>query len=271
MQVIYEPKGKAREYSPLALNIYSGCDHDCKYCYVPNIKGRFNSQYRHNDVLTRKDLLKNLEKQLKKDNITKQVLLSFTADPYCKKNDELQAARGVLELLCKYDIPIAILSKGGGRILQDLDIFKKFKNIKVGASLTFIYKNDSLKMEPGAALSEDRINTLRILSENKIKTWVSLEPVIDPEQTLRIIEMTHKFVDHYKIGKLNHNKKHEDKIDWALFLKNAVILFRKYNKKFYVKEDLLKFSTPEVQLNKNETDKDYLCLTKAVEKQGALI
>jgi hypothetical protein len=28
MSLIYEPKGKAREYSPLALNTYSGgCDH----------------------------------------------------------------------------------------------------------------------------------------------------------------------------------------------------------------------------------------------------
>ena len=33
MSLIYEPKGKAREYSPLALNVYSGgCDHACRYC-----------------------------------------------------------------------------------------------------------------------------------------------------------------------------------------------------------------------------------------------
>lgn len=38
IQTIYEPSGKAREYSPLALNLYKGCDHGCNYCYVPDMK-----------------------------------------------------------------------------------------------------------------------------------------------------------------------------------------------------------------------------------------
>lgn len=37
MSVIYEPRGRAREYAPLACNVYSGCDHGCKYCYAPAV------------------------------------------------------------------------------------------------------------------------------------------------------------------------------------------------------------------------------------------
>ena len=37
VQTIYEPKGKAKEYADLALNIYEGCSHGCKYCSVPLI------------------------------------------------------------------------------------------------------------------------------------------------------------------------------------------------------------------------------------------
>lgn len=33
MGVIYEPKGKAREYCELAVNLYRGCGHGCLYCY----------------------------------------------------------------------------------------------------------------------------------------------------------------------------------------------------------------------------------------------
>ena len=33
--VIYEPKGKAGEYSKLAANIYNGCGHGCEYCFAP--------------------------------------------------------------------------------------------------------------------------------------------------------------------------------------------------------------------------------------------
>lgn len=42
MAAIYEPKGAAREYSPLALNYQTGCDHGCVYCYVPKMMQRFN-------------------------------------------------------------------------------------------------------------------------------------------------------------------------------------------------------------------------------------
>ena len=34
MNVIYEPKGRAREYSELACNLYRGCTHGCRYCYA---------------------------------------------------------------------------------------------------------------------------------------------------------------------------------------------------------------------------------------------
>ena len=37
MHLIYEPTGAAREYSPLALNVYTGgCEHRCVYCYCRN-------------------------------------------------------------------------------------------------------------------------------------------------------------------------------------------------------------------------------------------
>jgi hypothetical protein len=33
LKIIYEPKGPAREYAALALNLYNGCTHGCIYCY----------------------------------------------------------------------------------------------------------------------------------------------------------------------------------------------------------------------------------------------
>ena len=45
MSVIYEPKGKAREYSPLALNLYLDCSHGCKYCYAPAIQRQGDGYY----------------------------------------------------------------------------------------------------------------------------------------------------------------------------------------------------------------------------------
>ena len=50
MSQIYEPRGRAREYSPLALNYFTGCDHGCQYCYVQPMMSRFRAGYNHNDV-----------------------------------------------------------------------------------------------------------------------------------------------------------------------------------------------------------------------------
>ena len=35
MDVVYKPRGRAREYSELACNLYRGCTHGCRYCYAP--------------------------------------------------------------------------------------------------------------------------------------------------------------------------------------------------------------------------------------------
>lgn len=36
MKPIYEPKGKAKEYGDYAINIYTGCPHECFYCFAPS-------------------------------------------------------------------------------------------------------------------------------------------------------------------------------------------------------------------------------------------
>ena len=132
--------------------------------------------------------------------------------------------------------------------------------IKVGTTLTFDNEADSMENEPNAAMPAERIETLKILKENGIKTWVSIEPVINPIQSLNLINQSIGVTDHYKIGKLNHDPEAESKINWVAFLDGAVKMLRSFNKKFYIKADLLKFKRDDFELMPEETDMNYLNL-----------
>ena len=99
---------------------------------------------------------------------------------------------------------------------------------------------DSLEWEPGAALPMERVETLKIANAIGVKTWVSLEPVLYPEQTLNLIDMTHKFVDEFKVGKLNYHPK-AAAIDWRQFGMNVIAKLESLGKKYYIKDDLKKF------------------------------
>ena len=264
MAAIYEPKGAAREYSPLALNYIKGCDHGCVYCYVPKMMKMFDSKYEHSNVYIREEdkLIKEITASAKKYRDSPvQVFLSFLTDPYSSFNKETKLTRRVLEILLYYNIPVSILSKGGERIIEDIELFKKFgNNIQIGASLTFTVESDSIKWEKGAALPKERFNALKILHDAGIKTWASMEPVIFPEQSLEIMEITKDYVDGYKIGKLNHFKKHEEKFNWTKFLNDSINIMRKNNKLFYIKNDLFEFANEETILKPHERDMDYMAL-----------
>ena len=255
--IIYIPKGKAREYSPYALNIYTGCNHNCKYCYVKFL--RLQRYKPNNEIEPRKDILEKLEKQIKKQEINEQVLLCFMGDPYCKADVEYETTRDVLNILLKYDISTAILSKGGGRILRDIELFKKFRNIKVGATLTLIEEKESLFYEPGAALPRERIETLGILHREGIKTWVSFEPVIRPLTTYQLLELSYPFVDQYKVGKMNYYKL-DSIVDWKEFGDTITTKLIKLKKDFYIKKDLYKYMN--IKLDDKYIDQDYLTLKK---------
>lgn len=261
MSLIYEPKGKAREYSPLALNVYSGgCDHGCEYCYCASIqRGNWGLTPKPRDI-------SGLWREAKL--ASRQILLCFMSDPYCAAEREHRQTRKALRILADAGCSVAILTKGGKRCLDDIDIFKSWPDgrVKVGATLTFNSAAWSRKVEPGAADPGDRIEALRVLNGAGIRTWASIEPVIDPVESIAIIAASLPFVDAYKVGKLNHRK---NTTDWADFGKKAVDMIRAAGKQLYVKDDLRPF-LPEGYLTPAECNSESLELPRRPERSLAI-
>ncbi len=248
--VIYEPKGPAREYSAWACNLVQSpkrngegprtCSHGCLYCYNP--KGTEDGPVLKRDVISRlKNDLPKLRKVIKPGE---QLEFTFVGDVYDPKLPGL--ARECLQACNDANVPFRVLTKNGKTAISDFDLYKK--GDLFGCTLTFIDPEKSKEWEPGASLPGDRLKALEGAHKRGIKTWASLEPVIDPDETMELIRRSSGFVDHYKVGKWNHDKL-ADKIDWRQFAADVVELLESLGCDYYIKDDLKPF-IPE----KNDID-----------------
>lgn len=233
---IYAPAGQAGEYAPLAANPYRGCGHGCAYCYVPQVL-KMDRKLFNAGAVPRPDFLRNLEKDARKyqaAGIGEQVMLSFTTDPYHLGDTSL--TRQTLEALRNHGMGFCTLTKGGYRALRDLDLFRPDRDA-FACTLTSLDEDFSRKWEPQAAMPSDRIEALRRFHDAGIFTWVSLEPTLDVDASLAIVEATCGFVDLYKIGRVNYLPMTRT-TDWKDYTLRMIEVCQRLGVKHYVKKDL---------------------------------
>lgn len=237
MGIIYEPKGRAGEYAPLAANLYKGCGHGCAYCYAPHILRMDKAIFENAQP---RNVLREFERDAKKlKNDKRPVLLCFTCDPYQPIDAEYKYTRRAIEILHKNNLKVTILTKGGKRSERDFDLLATHPELSTYATtLVFTDERERQQYEPYAALTAERIASLKKAYEFGISTWVSLEPVFHPEDAYKLIKQTHKFVDMFKVGKLNYSEETK-KVNWHEFCIEVIGLLESLSKKYYIKKDLL--------------------------------
>lgn len=237
--IIYAPAGQAGEYAPLATNPYRGCGHACAYCYVPTVL-RMDRREFNSGAVPRTNFLTLLCKDARKYQalgITEQVMLSFTTDPYHPGDTSLTEA--VLLALKYFGLSFCTLTKGGTRALRDLHLFRPDWDA-FASTLTSLDPDFSRKWEPGAALPADRLTALKAFHDAGIFTWVSLEPTLDVESSLAIVEATHGFVDLFKIGRANYLPMTQT-TDWEDYTHRMLELVGRLGVRHYFKRDLQPF------------------------------
>lgn len=236
--VIYRPAGEASEYAPLATNPYRGCGHKCAYCYVPLATHIDRPTFDAGAVPREKyeaRLLRDTWRYRKAGATSAQIMLSFATDPYHPGDTSL--TRLTLNILRDNDLTFCTLTKGGTRALRDIDLFRS-KHDAFAATLTTLDDRFSQKWERGAPLPGDRIAALRAFHERGIFTWVSLEPTLDVDASLAIVEATCGFVDLYKIGRANYLKEITRTTDWRDYTLRMIEVCRRRGVKHYIKRDL---------------------------------
>ena len=206
LSIIYEPKGAAREYAELALNLYRGCLHRCIYCYN---NGRFGKK--GDFFKSAKPRLGIVQKVVGDCRILKdkygdncpEIHLTFLGDAYQPAESTLGLTGMIIRQLIGFNLPFTILTKSS-TIKRDIDLLTNYRKFSLGMSFTSVDQREVNDWESGTGYIQDRIEVLRRFKSHGIKTWVSLEPVMSVRSTIKVINMIHPNVDLFKAGALNH-------------------------------------------------------------------
>lgn len=223
MKPIYIPKGKAKEYGDYAINIYTGCPHECYYCFAPSVLRRDREKF-HTNVIPREDIVEAVKKQIEREKIIgKLIHLCFTCDPYPTGYDSTPT-REIIKILKDSGNHVQILTKGDGS--RDFDLLDE--NDWYGITLDGIGNGRN-------SLWKARVDALAKAHSRGVKTWVSFEPVTNERQFFIELPLVSLIVDKVKIGKLNY---HPSNIDWKTFGEKAEDLCKKLNIDYYIKDSL---------------------------------
>ena len=133
MRTIYEPTGKALEYSPLACNLFTGCSFGCKYCYCPKIRHTTVDNYCQNPQ-PRQGILQQLAKDAPKfAGDPREVLFCFMSDPY-QSEVAAQYTHEALKICEKNDLRVQVLTKNPAAALPDIEMFRR-NNWKIASTI----------------------------------------------------------------------------------------------------------------------------------------
>lgn len=255
-KTIYNPSGKAGEYSYWACNFYNGCSIGCAYCFnkkgrgakilggnTPTLKKCFTDKA-HALQIFEKELLSNIL-QLRQYGL----FFSFTTDPMLVETRDL--TYNAMILCLAHDVPVKILTKCADFVKEIKDNTFKFvrKNIAIGFTLT-----GCDELEPGASSNIERVIAMKRLHDAGFKTFASIEPVIEIPQSLAMINLTNGFCDLYKIGL--ESGKYYSKQDLQVFIDMINQMYSSCN--IYFKDSLLnKAGIERSNLPSNCVTRDY--------------
>ena len=208
-KLIYQPKGKAREYSPWACNLYNGCTNNCTYCY--NKKG-VACKLLGKEYVTLKSGFKDAEdayfkfqRELDKHKEAiladgKGLFFNFVSDPFLELTWELNF--DCAQYAVRHGVPCVFLSKKRPNSFM-IELFVRHKSmVKVGFTLTGM---DELELN--ADTNTERIEAIRDLEKRGVHTWASIEPIINVGKSLNMMFGAYNAgCREFKIGVLSGKK-----------------------------------------------------------------
>lgn len=204
----YQPKGPAGEYAAqgYGLNLFKGCKGGCIYCYrehgiisksiggdTPELLKKFKNEA---NALARvaHDLVNHKNELVAADG----VFATFTSDPGQEATFPL--FKQAFDLIIKAGVPVKMLTKFTSWVNtpEGQELLAKGAStglLAVGFTLT---GHDEL--ETGASPNADRVAAMKSIHSMGIKTFASIEPVIDQQTSLDMVKAAAGYCDMFLVG-----------------------------------------------------------------------
>jgi len=189
--------------SEFVVNPYVGCTHGCIYCFARFMKRFTNHPEAWGDFVDVKINAAELIPDAGNKYKDKSILISSVTDPYQPLENRYKLMPGILQKLLHINPRLGILTKSD-LIVRDIDLLKKFRDCAVGFTITSLNDDVGSQIEPGACRIQKRIDALRLLKNNGVKTYVFIGPIIPFITNWKeIVVETKSLVDDFMFDKLN--------------------------------------------------------------------
>lgn len=176
------------------INPYTGCTHGCIYCYARSYCQKEVGENWGDIVIVKENIPKVLGKELRR-RPSGRVVLSTMTDPYQPLEKEEELTRRILEILLINGCKVGIQTKSD-LVLRDLDLLvQNLDLVDVGFTITTLDEDLARKIEPHAPSPQKRVRAIEKLSEEGVRTWIFIGPVIpsvDEREIEEIIEIACK-------------------------------------------------------------------------------
>jgi DNA repair photolyase len=187
---------------PYVINPYTGCQHNCSYCYARYMKRFTGHQEPWGQFVDVKvnapDLLARQIKKKKPDT----VWISGVCDPYQPLEAKYQLTRQCLEILAQNDWPVVVQTRSP-LVLRDIDVIQKGKYFEVGFSITTADDRIRGIFEPNAPAINERVRALDELHQAGIKTYAMIAPMLPGAENLA--EILAGKIDRVLMDRMNYH------------------------------------------------------------------
>lgn len=193
-------KSKIFDY---CLNPYTGCEHNCAYCYARLFMRRYSGHSEpwgeFIDVkINAPELLRKQLERAKKGI----VWISSVCDPYQPIESKYRLTRQCLEELGKKQFPVNIQTKSA-LVLRDLDLILQFEEKEVGITIATDDESVAKLFEPRASTIKERLDALEKIHSKGIKTFAFIGPLL-PGNPEKLVEQLEEKADRVYIDRMNY-------------------------------------------------------------------